>query len=141
MNFFNLIILLFHLPHSVQFSSLAQSCWTLCDPKNRSTPGLPVDHQLLFTQTHVHCVGDAVQPSHPLSSPSLPSVSLIWVSSQASVLYSLSICSMGVAYKVDAIKVIILISNQHFLKELFPELQPVMHKQVKDARCEIMGLE
>ena len=56
---------------SVQFSSVAQSCPTLCDPVNHSTPGLPVHHQLLeSTQTHVHCVGDAIQPSHPLSSPS-----------------------------------------------------------------------
>ena len=58
------------LTHSVQFS---HSCPTLCDPMNPSTPGLPVQHQLLeFTQIHVHRVGDAVQPSHPLSSPSLP---------------------------------------------------------------------
>ena len=58
---------------SVQFSSVAQSCLTLCDPINRSTPGLPVHHQLLeFTQTHVHRDGDAIQPSHPLSSPSPP---------------------------------------------------------------------
>ena len=57
----------------VQFSSVAQSCLTLCDPMNRSTPGLPVHHQLPeFTQTHVHRVGDAIQPSHPLSSPSPP---------------------------------------------------------------------
>ena len=55
------------------FSSVAQSCPTLCDPMNRSTPGLPVHHQLLeFTQTHVHQVRDAIQPSHPLLSPSLP---------------------------------------------------------------------
>ena len=54
---------------SVQFSSVAQSCPTLCDPMNRSMPGLPVHHQLLeFTQTHVHPVSDAIQPSHPLSS-------------------------------------------------------------------------
>ena len=52
---------------SVQFSSVAQSCLTLCDPKNHSTPGLPVHHQLPeFTQTHVHRVCDAIQPSHPL---------------------------------------------------------------------------
>ena len=58
---------------SVQFSSVAQSCPTLCDPMNRSTPGLPVHHQLPgFTQTHVHRVGDAIQPSHPLLSPSPP---------------------------------------------------------------------
>ena len=57
---------------SVQFSSVAQSCPTLCDPMNRSTSGLPVHHQLPeFTQTHVHQVSDAIQPSHPLSSPLL----------------------------------------------------------------------
>ena len=56
---------------SVQFSSVTQSCPTLCDPMNRSTPGLAVHHQLPeFTQTHVHRVSDAIQPSHPLSSPS-----------------------------------------------------------------------
>ena len=53
---------------SVQFSSVVQSCLTLCNPMNRSTPGLPVHHHLPeFTQTHVHRVGDAIQPSHPLS--------------------------------------------------------------------------
>ena len=58
-----------------QFSSVAQSCPTLSDPMNHSTPGLPVHHQLLeFTQTHVHRVGDAIQPSHPLSSPSPPAL-------------------------------------------------------------------
>ena len=61
------------MEYSVQFSSVAQSCPTLCDPMNRSTPGLPVHHQLPeFTQTHVHRVSDAIQPSHPLSSPSPP---------------------------------------------------------------------
>ena len=58
---------------SVQFSSVAQSCPTLCNPMNRSTSGLPVHHQLPeFTQTHGHWVSDAIQPSHPLSSPSPP---------------------------------------------------------------------
>ena len=58
---------------SVQFNSVAQSCPTLCDPMNCSMPGLPVHHQLPeFTQTHVHQVHDAIQPSHPLSSPSPP---------------------------------------------------------------------
>ena len=57
----------------IQFSSVAQSCPTLCDPMNRSTPGLPVHHQLPeFTQTHAHWVSDAIQPSRPLSSPSPP---------------------------------------------------------------------
>ena len=59
---------------SVQVSSVVtQLCLTLCDPMSHSTPDLPVHHQLPeFTQTHVHQVGDAIQPSHPLSSPSLP---------------------------------------------------------------------
>ena len=58
-------------PH--QFNSVTQSCPTLCHPMNCSTPGLPVHHQLLkFTQTHVHQVSDAIQPSHPLLSPSAP---------------------------------------------------------------------
>jgi len=58
---------------SDQIRSVAQSCPTLCDLMNRSMPGLPVHHQLLeFTQTHIHRVGHAIQPSHPLSSPSPP---------------------------------------------------------------------
>ena len=58
---------------SDQIRSVTQSCPTLCDPMNHSTPGLPVHHQLPeFTQTHVHRVRDAIQPSHPLSSPSPP---------------------------------------------------------------------
>ena len=74
---------------SVQFSSVTQSCPTLCNPMNRSTPGLPVHHHLQeSTQTHVHWVGDAIQPSYPLSSPSPPAFNLYqqqglfqWVSS------------------------------------------------------------
>ena len=62
---------------STQFSSVAQSCTTLCNPMNGSMPSLPVHHQLLeFTQTHVHRVGDVIQPSHPMSSPSLPAPNL-----------------------------------------------------------------
>ena len=65
-------LLMYSCP-SVQFSSVAQSCLTLCDCMNRSKPGLPVHHQLPeFTQTHVHQVSDAIQPSHPLLSPSPP---------------------------------------------------------------------
>ena len=61
------------LNNNNQFSSVAQSCPTLYNPMNCSTPGLPVHHQLPeFAQTHVHRVGDAIQPSHPLSSPSPP---------------------------------------------------------------------
>ena len=62
-----------HKINSIQFSSVAQTCPTLCDPMNLSTPGLPVHHQLPeLTQTHVNRVGDAIQPSHPLPSPSPP---------------------------------------------------------------------
>ena len=62
---------------SIQFSSATQSCPTLCDPMNHSTPGLPVHHQLPeSTQTHVHQIGDAIQPSHPLCSPSPPAFNL-----------------------------------------------------------------
>ena len=78
---------------SVQFSSVAQSCLTLCNSMNCSMPGLPVHPQLLeFTQTHVHWVGDTTQPSHPLSSPSPPALKLSqhqglfkWVSSSYQV--------------------------------------------------------
>ena len=78
---------------SVQFRSVAQSCPTLCDPMNHSTPGLPVHHQLPeCTQTHVHWVGDAIQSTHPLSSPSSPAFNLSqhqglfkWVSSSHQV--------------------------------------------------------
>ena len=69
-----MILLLFSFDlRPLQFSSVTQSCPTLCDPMNCSPPGLPVHHQLPeFTQTHVHRVRDAIQPSHPLSSPSPP---------------------------------------------------------------------
>ena len=62
----------------IQFSSVTQSCLTLCDPMNRSTPGLPVTHHQLLesTQTNVHRVGDTIQSSHPLSSLSLPALNL-----------------------------------------------------------------
>ena len=63
-----------HASASVQFILVAQSCPTLCDPMNRSTPGLPVHQLLEFTQTHIHRVDDAIHPSHPLSSPSSPAL-------------------------------------------------------------------
>ena len=79
--------------HIIQFSSVAQSCPILCNPMNCSTPGLPVHHQLPeFNQTHVHRVGDAIQPFHPPSSPSPPVFNLSqhqglfkWVSSSHQV--------------------------------------------------------
>ena len=71
---YNIVI---HNFKGYQFSSVTQSRPTVCDPMNCSMPGLPVHHQLLeFTQTHVHHVGDAIQPSHPLSSPSPPALNL-----------------------------------------------------------------
>ena len=78
---------------SVQFSSVSQSCPTLWNPMDCSTPGFPVHHQLLeFTQTHVHWISDAIQPSHPLSFPSAPAFNLSqhqglfqWVSSSNQV--------------------------------------------------------
>ena len=64
-----------HQRRPVQFSLVAQSCPILCDPMDCSTPGFPVHHQLPeFTQTHVHQICDVIQPSHPLSSPSPPSI-------------------------------------------------------------------
>ena len=66
-------ILALRTPWAVQFSSVAQSCLTLCDPMDHRTPGLPVQHQFPeFTQTHVHWVSDAIQPSHPLLPPFPP---------------------------------------------------------------------
>ena len=68
---------IFKINFSVQFSSITQSCPTFCDPMDCCTPGFPVHHQLPEpTQTHVHWVGEAIQPSHPLSSPSPPAFSL-----------------------------------------------------------------
>ena len=83
----------------VQFSSVAQLCLTLCDPMDHSTPGLPVHHQLLeSTQTHVHWVGDAIQPSHPLSSLLLlPSIFPASGSFQISQLFTSGGQSIGVS--------------------------------------------
>ena len=73
----------------IQFSSVAQLCPTLCNPMNCSTPGLPVHHQLLeSTQTHVHWVDDAIQPSYPLSSPSP------WAYERTKKKYSLYFCML-----------------------------------------------
>ena len=88
-----LLITLLLISLSIQFSSFTQLCLTLWGPMDCSTPGLPVHHQLLrFTQTHVHWVGDAIQPSHPLLSPSPLAFSLSqcqglfqWVSSSHQV--------------------------------------------------------
>ena len=91
--FSRILCILLGFPYEAQLSSVAQSCPTLCDAMNRSTPGLPVHHQLPeSTQTHVHRVGDAIQPSYPLLSPSPPTLNLSqhqglfqWVSSSQQV--------------------------------------------------------
>ena len=91
-----MILILFH---SVQFSSVAQSCPTLCNPMDHSTPGFPVHHQPPeFTQTHVHWVGGVIQPSHPLLSASPPALNLSqhqglfkWVSSSHQVAKSIGV--------------------------------------------------
>ena len=83
----------YYHPASVQFSLVAQSCLTLCNPMDCNMLDLPVHHQLMeFTQTNVHWVGDAIQPSHPLSSPSPPTLNLSqhqglfkWISSSRQV--------------------------------------------------------
>ena len=92
------------------FSSVAQLCPNLCDPMNRSTPGLPVHHQLPeFTQTHGHQVGDAIQPSHSLSSPSPPALNL----SQHQGLFQWVNSSHQVAKVVE-----LQLQNQSFWKRL-----------------------
>ena len=85
---------------SVQFTSVAQLCPTLCNPKNRSTPGLSVHHHLPeFIQTHVHRVSDAIQPCHPLSSPSPPASG----SFQVSQLFPSGGQSIGVSASVSVL--------------------------------------
>ena len=94
---------------SVQFSSVAQSCLTPCDPMHCSTPGLPVHHQLSeSTQTHVHRVGDATQPSNPLSPPSPPALSL----SQHRGLFHQLFASGGQGIGVSASTSVLPVSTQ-----------------------------
>ena len=93
---------------TVQFSSVAQSCLILCDLMDCSTPGLPVHHELLeFTQTHVRWVSDAIQPSHPLSSPSPPSFNLFPASGsfQMSQLFTSGGQSIGVSASASVLPV------------------------------------
>ena len=92
---------------NTQFSSVAQSCLTLCDPMDCTAPGFPIHHQLPeLTQTHVHWVGDASQPSHPLSAPSPPAFNLSqhqglfqWVSSSHQVAKTLRM--IEITLKID----------------------------------------
>ena len=91
------------LDSSVQFSSVSQSCPTLCDPRDCSTPGLPIHHQIPeFTQTHVRRVGDAIQPSHPLLSPSPPTFNLSQHQESASFPMSQFFASGGQSIGVSA---------------------------------------
>ena len=77
MNAFSLTFSKSSLKALIQFSSVTQSCPTLCEPMDNSTPGFPVHHKLPeLTEAHVHRVGNAFQPSHPLSSPSSPAFNL-----------------------------------------------------------------
>ena len=102
----------------VQFSSVAQSCPTLCDPMNYSTPGLPVHHQLPeFTQTHLHRVSDAIQPSHPLSSPSppAPNPSSIRVFSNESTLYLVIILELSRSFIQNMCLYCLMLTNLLFL--------------------------
>ena len=117
----------------VHFSSLTQSCPTLCDPMDCSMPGFPVHHKLLeFTQTHVHWVGDAIQPSHPLSFPSLPACTLSqhqgllkWVSSSRQVAkvleFQLQHQSFPWIFRADFLRMdwLDLLAVQRTLKSLF----------------------
>ena len=97
---------LFCVGHPVQFSSVAQSCLTLCNPMDCSTPGLPVHHQLPeFTQTHVHWVGDAIQPSHPLSFHSPPAFNLASGSFQMSQFFASDGQSIGISASVFPINI------------------------------------
>ena len=104
---------------NVQFSSVAQLCPTLYDPMNCSMPGLPAHHQLLeFTQTHVHRVGDAIQPSHPLSSPSPPAPNPSQHQSLLDINWNLECnwwlnCSVKLSYMLW-IKAIVEHSNYYF---------------------------
>ena len=100
---------------SAQFSSVAQSYLTLCDPMNRSTPGLPVHHQLPeSTQTHVHWVSDAIQPSHPLSSLLLSSKAMRLVSPK--VIKSLSLKGLPIPWHFNELFKHVCLNPRHDVK-------------------------
>ena len=97
----------------IQFSSATQLCLTLCNPMNCSTPGLPVHHQLPEpTQTHVHWVSDAIQPSHPLSSPSSPALNL---SQHQGLFQWVSFTSGGQSIGVSALASVLPMNTQDCL--------------------------
>ena len=128
---------------SIQFSLVAQSCLSLCDPMNCSTPGIPVHHQLPeFTQTHVHWVSDAIQPSHPLLSPSPPAFNISqhqglfkWVSSHqvTKVLeFPLQHQSFQWIFRTDFFKMdcLYLFAVQGTLKSLLQHHSSICHHSV-----------
>ena len=94
------------MEYSVQFSSVAQSCPTLCNPMNHSTPGLPVHHQLPeFTQTHVHRLGDAIQPSSVVSFSSCPQSLLASGSFRMSQLFTWGGQSIGISAPASVLSI------------------------------------
>ena len=108
-------------PHTVQFSSVTRSCLTLCDPMTCSIPGLPVHNHLPeYTQTHVHWVGNAIQPSHPLLSPCPPALNLsqrqglAWGGQSIGISASASVLPMNIQDWLD------LLAAQGTLKNLLP---------------------
>ena len=106
----------------LQFSSVTQSCPTLCNPMNHSRPGLPVHHQLPgFTQTHAHWVGDAIQPSHPLSFPSPPIFNL---SQHQGFFFQMSRCFTqgGQSIWVSASTSVLPMNTQNWFPSWFPDI-------------------
>ena len=121
--------------HSIQFSSVTQLCLTLCDPRDSSTSGFPAHHQLLeLAQTHVRQVSDAIQPSHPLSSPSPPTFSLFqnqglfqWISSSHQVAKNISFSisssneySRLISFRIDWLDLLAVLRS---LKSLLERLE------------------
>jgi len=138
----------------IQFSSVAQSCLTLCNPMDRGTPGLPVHHQLLeFTQTRAHWVGDAIQPSYPLSSPSPPTLNpsqhqglFKWVSSSHQVAKVLSFSfsinpsdeySGLISFRMDWLDLLAVQGTLHNDKKVNP---PKRHRNLSGT-CQITELQ
>ena len=123
---------LYTMEYSVQFSSVAQLCLTLCDPMDCSTSSLPVHHQLPeFTQTHVHWVADAIQPSHPLSSPSPPAFNhsqhqglFKWVSSSYQVAKVLEFQLQHQSFQWTLMVKLDLLAVQRTLKSLLQHHSP-----------------
>ena len=132
-----------------QFRLVAQLCPTLCDPMNRSTLGLPIHHQLPeFTQTHVHRVSDAIQPSHPLSSPSPPAPNPFqhqsifqWVNSLHEVAKVLEFQLQGKPFNITVIQVYAATSNaeEAEVEQFYEDLQDLLELTPKKDVLFIIG--